>query len=209
MPEIRWTAAPTEAELATAAAVCVSALFGDPVQRGFFRSSRDLARAFVVARSRSGALAIADGGLGVAAWHAHASPGDLEAVREASARFGEAGAAMFACFEDVGRSASSLIAEALQYERKLAASLADAGRTADPLLVLLAVEPAHQGRGIGSALLRAGLERFPAAALSTEDERGVRFYERFGLRVHDTFETEGDTTWVMTISPTTLCNRHV
>ena len=209
MPEVRWTAAPTEAELADAADVCVSALFGDPVQRGFFRGSPDLARAFCDARSRFGALAIADGGLGVAAWHAHASADDLEAVREVSARFGEAGAAMFACFEEARRATSGSIADALQYERKLATSLADAGHTANPLLVLLAVDPAHQGRGIGSALLRAGLERYPGAALSTEDERGVRFYERFGLRVHDTFETEGDTTWVMTISPTTLCNRHV
>ena len=45
------------------------------------------------------------------------------------------------------------------------------------------------------------MQRFRSIALSTEDERAVRFYERFGLRAVDTFETEGDTTWVMTNEP--------
>ena len=102
MTAVRWIDEPTETELATAADVCVSALFDDPVQKAFFRGCEALARAFLTTRLRSGLVAIGAGGVGVAAWHAHASGSDLEAVKAAAKRFDE-GPGMLACFEDVRR----------------------------------------------------------------------------------------------------------
>ena len=105
---------------------------------------------------------------------------------------------MLACHEEVrGRTLCSR-ADGASYERKLRDSLVHYAPTAQATLVLLAVDPPYQRRGIGSALLHAGLDRFSCIALSTEDKRVVTFYERFGLSVVDTFETEGDTTWVLT-----------
>jgi ribosomal protein S18 acetylase RimI-like enzyme len=51
----------------------------------------------------------------------------------------------------------------------------------------IGVEPARQGEGIGSALIRFGLERASAegvdAFLETANPRNVGYYERFGFRV--------------------------
>lgn len=54
-------------------------------------------------------------------------------------------------------------------------------------LYLVGVEPGRQGRGTGSALVRAGLEacdrdRMPAY-LESSKERNVPLYERHGFRV--------------------------
>jgi ribosomal protein S18 acetylase RimI-like enzyme len=46
----------------------------------------------------------------------------------------------------------------------------------------LAVDPERQGRGIGSELLRWGLQR-GRVGLLTSNRANIRFYERFGLRV--------------------------
>ena len=54
-------------------------------------------------------------------------------------------------------------------------------------LAVLGVDPAHQGGGVGSALVRAGLARSDAARLpayvETETEGNVTFYERLGFQV--------------------------
>lgn len=54
-------------------------------------------------------------------------------------------------------------------------------------LKLLGVDPAGQGRGIGSTLLRESLHELDddalPAYLETGTERNVRFYERFGFEV--------------------------
>jgi ribosomal protein S18 acetylase RimI-like enzyme len=54
-------------------------------------------------------------------------------------------------------------------------------------LDMLAVEPARQGEGIGTALIRFGLNRAAAdgadAYLETGVESNVAYYERFGFRV--------------------------
>lgn len=54
-------------------------------------------------------------------------------------------------------------------------------------LDMVAVDPDHQGRGIGSALIRFGLERaVPDGAdafLETAISDNVSYYERFGFRV--------------------------
>jgi GNAT superfamily N-acetyltransferase len=54
-------------------------------------------------------------------------------------------------------------------------------------LKLLGVDPAGQGRGIGSALLRESLRELDRdglpAYLETGTERNVRFYQRFGFEV--------------------------
>jgi ribosomal protein S18 acetylase RimI-like enzyme len=64
------------------------------------------------------------------------------------------------------------------------------------LVSTVAVAPEAQGRGIGSALLRALLARWDAAgggalALDTQRERNVPFYERHGFRVTQTLTPVG------------------
>jgi ribosomal protein S18 acetylase RimI-like enzyme len=63
------------------------------------------------------------------------------------------------------------------------------------------VERHLQGRGIGSALLRAFLARIAgersAAYLETDKRENVRFYERFGFRVHIEAPVLGVPNWFM------------
>jgi GNAT superfamily N-acetyltransferase len=69
----------------------------------------------------------------------------------------------------------------------------------------LGVDAMLWGRGIGSALLEAGLEREPAlpAVLLTNSERNVRFYERRGFEVVlDEPLPSGLPTWAMVRQPT-------
>lgn len=53
-------------------------------------------------------------------------------------------------------------------------------------LLILAVDPAHQGKGIGSGLLQAGLARVDAGGypcyLETLTRANVAYYARFGFR---------------------------
>lgn len=54
-------------------------------------------------------------------------------------------------------------------------------------LVAIGTEPRHQGRGAGSALLRAGLDRLDARGLAcyieTAQPRNLQFYRRHGFSV--------------------------
>jgi ribosomal protein S18 acetylase RimI-like enzyme len=74
-------------------------------------------------------------------------------------------------------------------------------------LSILGVDPARQGRGIGSALMRPILERCDRedipASLATNLERNVRLYERNGFRVVDEVPIPGTTipTWFMRRDP--------
>jgi ribosomal protein S18 acetylase RimI-like enzyme len=74
-------------------------------------------------------------------------------------------------------------------------------------LAFLAVEPEHQGRGVGSALVAPVLARAEAAGetcvLETFVERNVRFYERLGfaVRAECTAPVAGLTYWLMTRGP--------
>jgi GNAT superfamily N-acetyltransferase len=66
----------------------------------------------------------------------------------------------------------------------------------------LAVDPERQGEGIGSELLRWGLQR-GRVGLMTSNRANVRFYERFDLRVVGEFwEREGPPRmWSMRTDP--------
>jgi ribosomal protein S18 acetylase RimI-like enzyme len=76
-------------------------------------------------------------------------------------------------------------------------------REANYYLSMLAVAPAFQGMGIGSALLRPVLEMCDARGIPaytvTDMESNVRFYERLGFRVRDTFPIPkaGVTAWTL------------
>jgi GNAT superfamily N-acetyltransferase len=63
-------------------------------------------------------------------------------------------------------------------------------------LDVLGVDPARQGEGIGSALIRSGLERASAdgadAFLETSVPSNVAYYERFGFRVVEEGEPTAD-----------------
>jgi GNAT superfamily N-acetyltransferase len=60
---------------------------------------------------------------------------------------------------------------------------------------VLASDPPAQGRGIGSALIRAGLDRSEhdglPAYLETETEANVAFYARHGFAVRETLVVPG------------------
>jgi GNAT superfamily N-acetyltransferase len=74
-------------------------------------------------------------------------------------------------------------------------------------LETVGVQPEHQGRGLGSAVIRPGIEAarqagFPAW-LGTSSERNLRLYQRLGFRV--TAEVDlpngGPRTWCMILRP--------
>ncbi len=69
-------------------------------------------------------------------------------------------------------------------------------------LATVGVDPAHQGRGLGTAVTSAGLTRIDREArtvvLETSDERNVRLYGRLGFLVTDTtMIPEGPTVYSM------------
>jgi ribosomal protein S18 acetylase RimI-like enzyme len=61
-------------------------------------------------------------------------------------------------------------------------------------LFAIGVDPDHQGRGVGSSLLRAVLslcdERGEAAYLEASTEANARLYERHGFRLVDTIDVD-------------------
>ena len=67
----------------------------------------------------------------------------------------------------------------------------------------LGVEPSRQGRGVGAALIRHGLDSAAHAGvdafLETGTERNVGYYERFGFRVvdHGSPTLDGPRIWFM------------
>jgi ribosomal protein S18 acetylase RimI-like enzyme len=74
-------------------------------------------------------------------------------------------------------------------------------------LAVLGTDPAVQGRGLGSAVLRPGLELCDReglpAYLESSKESNVDFYSRFGFRVTDEVRMPGDgpTVWLMWRDP--------
>jgi len=79
----------------------------------------------------------------------------------------------------------------------------------DPYWYLMAigVEPEHQGRGLGSALVRSGMRKADhdrtLIYLETETERNVGYYEHLGFEVIEEIEAIGlgFTVWLMIRSP--------
>ncbi|MEU7594873.1 GNAT family N-acetyltransferase [Streptomyces sp. NPDC039022] len=79
-------------------------------------------------------------------------------------------------------------------------------RPGEPVWFLgsVGVHPGRQGRGLGSAVIRPGLEAAEAAGvpafLETSDERNVRFYEHLGFEVtaECSLPDGGPRAWAMT-----------
>ncbi|KWT58278.1 puromycin N-acetyltransferase [Streptomyces albus subsp. albus] len=82
-------------------------------------------------------------------------------------------------------------------------------RPTEPVWFLgsVGVDPDRQGRGLGGAVIRPGLEAADAAGvpafLETSDERNVRFYERLGFQVTADYVLPGGgpRTWAMSRKP--------
>jgi len=78
-------------------------------------------------------------------------------------------------------------------------------RPTDPVWFLgsVGVDPAHQGKGLGRAVIQPGLEAARAAGvaafLETSDPGNVSFYERLGFAVHASYPLphNGPHTWSM------------
>lgn len=73
-------------------------------------------------------------------------------------------------------------------------------------LPVLGTDPAHQGRGVGSAILAPALARADAdglpAYLESSKEKNLPFYQRHGFEVVSTLEIEdGPTLWPMLRKP--------
>lgn len=83
--------------------------------------------------------------------------------------------------------AGTALPRLLRYMRSSQDLLEELGGTEIWRLTGLAVEPAEQGCGIGSALLRAGIERADedglAVGLVTDNPRNLPFYGRHGFEV--------------------------
>ena len=74
-------------------------------------------------------------------------------------------------------------------------------------LFMLGVEPAHQGKGIGTRLVQHGLNMCDGqgvpAYLETAEEENVRFYEKHNFKVIDEFliPHNGPKIWTMIYEP--------
>ncbi|WP_031508074.1 GNAT family N-acetyltransferase [Streptomyces megasporus] len=73
-------------------------------------------------------------------------------------------------------------------------------------LATVAVDPDRQGQGLGTAVIRPGLEEADRAGvpafLETADERNVRLYRRFGFEVTADIDIpDGPRTWCMRRAP--------
>jgi GNAT superfamily N-acetyltransferase len=85
----------------------------------------------------------------------------------------------------------------------------EAAHPVDPphwYLAILGTDPAHQGAGVGSALIRAVTDRCDAeglgAYLESSKEQNVPFYARHGFEVQEAFEPAGaPTMWRMWRDP--------
>lgn len=114
---------------------------------------------------------------------------------------------------DTVRERVGAVAAELTGDRAAAAEAADTAlapqRPTIPHVSLdaLGVDPRQQGRGLGSALLRAGLRAVDRAGLpaylETSEPRNVRLYERHGFVVTAVVDLEGGgpRTWSMLRPP--------
>ncbi len=158
-----------------AVAVQVLAFSTDPVMRWFYPESRayldafpSFARAFGGRAFEHGTAFVADEFAGAAFWLPLGVESDSEAI--AKAMFGSLGAerleSMAPMMEDMERF-----------------------HTKEPhwYLPVIGVDPAHQGKGIGSALLQHTLALVDAdgvaAYLESSSPKNVPLYQRFGFEV--------------------------
>jgi ribosomal protein S18 acetylase RimI-like enzyme len=138
------------------------------------RRLRDLYAIYLRVALRFGAVWAAAGARGASAW-------TWSGAEAAQAAFLTAEGLDVAAGELAGDRATA----AAEADRRLAAHALD-----EPHWVLQAVgvDPAHQGRGLGTRLVAPMLERCDAegaaAVLDTSAERNVAFYARLGFAVH-------------------------
>ncbi|MEV5593260.1 GNAT family N-acetyltransferase [Streptomyces sp. NPDC052496] len=137
-----------------------------------------------------GRVWVADDGAAVAVWTTPETAGAGDVFRELGPRFAEIAG---------DRAEVSARAEAAM----------GVHRPTEPVWFLgsVGVDPGCQGRGLGGAVVRPGLEAADAAGLpaflETSDIRNVRFYERLGFQVTAEYPLPdgGPRTWAMTRKP--------
>ena len=197
-----------DAQISTAAAVLGRAFAADPLFAHVLPDERRRAAALpalmqvaVTNCQRHGACYTTAGGVrGVAAWN---GPGnEITDEQMMAAGFGAAAAQM-------GDEAVGRLFGVIQYWDGLRARALPGPHW---YLMVLGVEPAHQGRGIGGRLIAPVLAQADAAGLAcyleTELARDVEFYTRHGFAVLAEGEVPdaGVHYWTMSRPPATKQN---
>ena len=139
-----------------------------PTADGFLRHFNRLATAMAGSALAAGSAWVADGGAAAALWLAPGEEADGEAI-------------------------SALVGEAVAPERLevlgQVGALMGQFHPQEPhwYLSMIGVDPSRQGQGLGSALLKAGLQRCDAdglpAYLESSSPKNVPLYERHGFEV--------------------------
>jgi ribosomal protein S18 acetylase RimI-like enzyme len=189
----------TSSQLRSVAAVLARAFADDAMVRWPFGDVADVERrieeSFALLDAAvidAGLLLVANACEGVAVWLDPAGLAQFEEIEFASR------GAIHALMADQG----------IRYRRLwdwIASMMPD-----EPMWFLehVGVDPQHQGRGVGAALVRHGLigadeQRLPAV-LETANARNLSFYESFGFRVFAEGDAPGDgpRIWFMRRDPT-------
>ncbi len=164
-----------EADREIVLATLTLAFSADPPSRWLFPKARDFlaaygrfAEAFGGAAFAAGTALMTDDGAAAALWLGPGLKADDEAL----------GAIFQEAFADRGDTTGGAVGDAIA-----------AFHPKDPhwYLPLIGVDPGRQGRGLGSALLKAGLALCDAAGLpaylESSNIKNVPLYERFGFEV--------------------------
>jgi ribosomal protein S18 acetylase RimI-like enzyme len=132
-------------------------------------------------------------------------PRFVTASLEAATLWRPAGRGQLSFWEKASQSLPWVRAAGMALGRALQVSAAsDANHPAEPhwYLHIAGCSPEHQGRGFGTAAIRAGLMRADqdgvASYLETANEANIGYYEALGFRVtHDWHIAKGPKNWSM------------
>ncbi len=193
----RVQATATQAEEVAAIDTIVLAFAADPIGRWCWPDPHDyltnmpsFSRAFAGAAFRCGSADRTEDGAGVALWMPPGEHPDEEAM---------------------GLLLESTIAASTRADLLAVFEKAAECHPSEPhwYLPLIGVDPAHQGRGIGGALMRYALERcdrdHSTAYLESSNPRNISLYRRHGFEVLPTLQVGTSPAIVPMVRPARAC----